>query len=93
MVAEGFGRGFEPGTEDGWSQHEAGVIHWQCSVAARSLLPGMHDAADPATADPAAARRPTSRVRIATTRNDRARTLPPRQWRRTCHRSSIRLVM
>lgn len=78
MAAVGFGRGFEPETEDGCSQQAAGVIHWQCCVPARSLLPCMQDPADPATADPAAARRPSSRVTIAVKRNARERTLTSR---------------
>jgi hypothetical protein len=75
MIAGGCGRVFEPGTESGWSQQAAGVIHWQCWVPSRSLLPRMQDSADPATADPATARRPTSRVPTAVKRNARERSL------------------
>ena len=75
MVAEGFGRGFEPETEGGWSQQAAGVIHWQCCVPSRSLLFRMQDPADPATADPTTARSPTSRVTTAVQRNARERAL------------------
>jgi len=64
MLVAGFGTtAVAPETEEGWSQHTAGVIHWQCGMPAIGLLlRAPHPPSGPARAEPVAERKPSSKV-------------------------------